>query len=106
MSRIDIDKLGEEVAAQIKGAEADRAKIAPMLRKVWAELEAKRPVKASRPRARWADLFRQVAIIRREPLNEKVKTQVLESVGLITHGLPSNEAVAGRSSQRPECEES
>jgi hypothetical protein len=52
------------------------------------------------------DLFRQVAIIRREPLNEKVKTQVLESVGLITHGLPSNEAGAGRSSQRPECEES
>jgi hypothetical protein len=55
------------------------------------------------------DLFRQVAIISREPLNGKVercRTRVLESVGLITHGLPSNEAGAGRSSQRPYCEES
>jgi hypothetical protein len=58
------------------------------------------------PAKHYPDLFRQVAIIRREPLNEKVKIQVLESVGLITHGLPSNEAGAGRSSQRPECEES
>jgi hypothetical protein len=40
----DIDKLGEEVAAQIKSAEADRVKIAPGLCRVWAELEAKHPV--------------------------------------------------------------
>jgi len=40
----DIDKLGEEVAAQIKSAEADRVKIAPGLRRVWAELEAKKDV--------------------------------------------------------------
>ena len=87
----NIDKLGEEVAALIKGAEADKARIAPMLCKVWA------------------DLFRRVAIISREPLNGKVercRTRVLESVGLITHGLPSNEADAGRSSQRTDCEES
>lgn len=37
--------------------------------------------------------------------HEKAGARVLRGVGLITHGLPSNEAEAGRSSQRPECEE-
>jgi hypothetical protein len=53
----DIDKLGEEVAAQIKSAEADRVKIAPGLCRVWAELEAKRPVNGVKTKGAWAEKF-------------------------------------------------
>lgn len=53
----DINKLGEEVAALIKSAEKDRAKIAPMLRTVWAELEAKKEVNGVRSKGAWAAKF-------------------------------------------------
>lgn len=53
----DIDKLGEEVATLIKNAEQDKAKVAPMLRKVWAELEAKRPVNGCASKGAWAQKF-------------------------------------------------
>ena len=50
----DINKLGEEVAELIKGAEKDKAKIAPMLRTVWAELEAKKEVNGMKSKGAWA----------------------------------------------------
>src|SRR5271163_4192309 len=50
----NIDQIGERVAALIKGAEADKKKIAPMLRTVWAELEAKKPVNGVKSKGAWA----------------------------------------------------
>ena len=52
----DINKLGEQVAALIKGAEKDKAQIAPMLREVWAALEARR-VNGVKSEGAWAAKF-------------------------------------------------
>lgn len=56
-TKTDIDKLGEEVAAQIKGAEADNAKIALGLRQVWEALEAKQEVNGVKSKSAWAEKF-------------------------------------------------
>ncbi len=53
----DINKLGEQVAALIKGAEKDKAQIAPMLREVWAALEAKTEVNGVKSKGAWAAKF-------------------------------------------------
>jgi hypothetical protein len=54
---IDINKIGQEVAALIKGAEKDKEKIAPMLRKVWSALEAKEEVNGVKSKGAWAKKF-------------------------------------------------
>ena len=54
---IDINKIGQEVAALIKGAEKDKEKIAPMLRKVWSALEAKEEVNGAKSKGAWAKKF-------------------------------------------------
>jgi hypothetical protein len=53
----DINKIGEEVAALIKGAEKDKAKIAPKLREVWTALEAKTEVNGVKSKGAWAKKF-------------------------------------------------
>jgi hypothetical protein len=54
---IDINKIGEEVAALIRGAEKDKEKIAPMLREVWAALDEKKEVNGVTTKSAWAKKF-------------------------------------------------
>ncbi len=51
---IDINKIGQEVAALIRGAEKDKEKIAPMLREVWAALDEKKEVNGVTTKSAWA----------------------------------------------------
>ena len=53
----DINKIGEKVAALIKCAEKDKAKIAPKLRGVWTALEAKTEVNGVKSKGAWAKKF-------------------------------------------------
>jgi hypothetical protein len=55
--KIDINKIGEQVAALIQKAEKDKAKIAPMLCHVWTALEAKQEVNGCKSKGAWAEKF-------------------------------------------------
>ena len=54
---VDIDKVGEEAATLLKTAEKNKEKLAPLLRQVWAALDAKQEVNGCKNKKAWATKF-------------------------------------------------
>jgi hypothetical protein len=104
----DINKLGEEVAAMIKSAETDKARIAPKLREVWQALEDKQEVNGVKTKKEWAKKFGVTMrycqyLVRDGSRKDQTRTTVRVLDGL-TVGLRNLELDAGEGSVMVEFE--